>query len=55
MVIHFVQPKESLWEIAKENRTTMEEIKKMNELVVEEVVPGQKLLLIKPALDTLIS
>ena len=47
MVIHFVQPKESLWQIAKENRTTMEEIKKVNDLAVDEVLPGQKLLLVK--------
>lgn len=50
MVIHFVQPKETLWSIAKGYRTTMEEIKKQNELTVEEVVPGQKLLLLKPVI-----
>ena len=49
MIVHFVQPKESLWEIAKENRTTTEEIRKINDLTVDEVSPGQKLLLIKPA------
>lgn len=55
MLIHFVQQKESLWEIAKEHRMTMEEIRKLNELAVDEVVPGQKLLLMKPALEALIS
>ncbi len=47
MCIHFVQPRETLWQIAKENRMTMEEIKKLNELPHDEVTPGQKLLLIK--------
>lgn len=51
MVIHFVQPKESLWEIAKKNLTTIEEIKKINELTVDEVLPGQKLLLLKPVME----
>lgn len=48
MKIHFVQPKETLWMIAKENRTTVENIKAMNELQTEELVNGQKLLLLKP-------
>lgn len=52
MLIHFVQPKESLWEIAKQNRTTVEAIKKLNDLTMDEVLPGQKLLLLKPALET---
>lgn len=47
MCIHFVQPKETLWQIAKENRTTAEEIKKLNDLSHEEILPGQKLLLLK--------
>ena len=47
MKIHFVQQGESLWQIAKNQRTTMEEIKKCNELSTEEVHPGQKLLLVK--------
>ena len=48
MVIHFVQPQETLWSIAKSNRSTTDEIKKLNELTVDEVTPGQKLLLLKP-------
>lgn len=51
MTIHFVQPQETLWSIAKENRTTVEELKKLNDLTVEEVTPGQKLLLLKCASD----
>ncbi len=47
MVIHFVQPSESLWQIAKQNRSTVEEIKKVNDIAAEDVVPGQKLLLVK--------
>lgn len=45
--IHFVQNKETLWDIAKTNRTTMEEIRQLNDLNTEEVVVGQKLLLVK--------
>ena len=55
MVIHFVQPKESLWEIAKNNRLTMEEIKKMNDLTAEEIFPGQKLLLVKPEAEAVLA
>lgn len=51
MTVHFVQPKESLWEIAKQNRTTVEEIKKLNELTADEVMPGEKLLLLKPMME----
>lgn len=53
MCIHFVQPRETLWQIAKDNRTTTEQIKKLNELSADEVTPGQKLLLIKSVSDTL--
>lgn len=55
MVIHFVQPKETLWDIAKANRSTVEEVKKLNDLTVEEVTPGQKLLLLKAAADSVLS
>ena len=51
MVIHFVQPKETLWSIAKKQRSTIEEIKKLNELTADEIVPGQKLLLLKPMVE----
>lgn len=47
MCIHFVQPGETLWQIAKKNRTTMEEIKKINEISLDEIAAGQKLLLLK--------
>lgn len=55
MVIHFVQPKETLWEIAKANRTTMDDVKKLNDLSVDEVTPGQKLLLVKQTSDNILS
>lgn len=54
MTIHFVQPNETLWGIAKANRTTTDEIKKINELPLDEVTPGQKLLLLKTTSDQLI-
>ena len=55
MLIHFVQPKETLWDIAKQHCSTMEEIRKINELAAEEVLPGQKLLLLKSNVETLLS
>ena len=53
MTIHFVQPKETLWSIAKDNRTTMDEIKKANELQLDEVAVGQKLLLLKSNIENI--
>ncbi len=47
MTIHFVQPGETMWDVAKKNRTTVEEIRKMNEMSADEISPGQKLLLVK--------
>lgn len=49
MCIHFVQPGENLWEIAKKNRITVENIKKLNDLPADEIMPGQKLILVKQA------
>ncbi len=51
MKIHFTQPGETMWDVAKKNRTTMEDIKKMNEINVDEISPGQKLLLMKVSAD----
>ena len=53
MMIHFVQPQETLWSIAKENRITMEEIKKLNDLPLDEVTTGQKLLLMKANMENI--
>ena len=54
MCIHFVQPGETLWKIAKNHYTTTEEIKKLNELSCDEVAAGQKLLLLKAAATPLV-
>ncbi len=54
MRIHFVQPGETLWGIAKESRGTIEDIRKLNDLAVEEIVPGQKLLLLKKTGETIL-
>ena len=54
MVIHFVQPKETLWEIAKNNRSSTEEIRRLNDLAAEEVTPGQKLILLKTNADHIV-
>ncbi len=51
MMIHFVQPGENLWQIAKSNRTTVEGIKKLNDITADEVTPGQKLLLLKAQME----
>ena len=47
MVIHVVQPGESLWDIAKEHAASCAAVAEMNELKEEAVRPGQKLLLVK--------
>ena len=52
MKIYFVQPGESMWDIAKRHRSTVEDIKRVNELTREEVSAGQKLLLLKSAMET---
>ena len=52
MKIYFVQQGESMWDIAKRHRSTVEDIKKINELTKEEVSAGQKLLLLKSAVET---
>ena len=50
MTIHFVQSNETLWELAKKNLTTVEEIRNLNEFTSEEVAAGQKILLMKSAM-----
>ena len=52
MKIYFVQQGETMWDIAKRHRSTVEDIKKINELTKEEVSVGQKLLLLKSAMET---
>ena len=47
MVIHVVQPGESLWDIAREHAASCAAVAELNELKEEAVRPGQKLLLIK--------
>ncbi len=47
MVIHVVQPGESLWDIAREHAASCAAVTELNELKEETVRPGQKLLLIK--------
>lgn len=54
MKIHFVQNGETLWNIAKMNRTTMGEIMKLNDLTAQEVMTGQKLLLVKNMMESVI-
>ena len=47
MVIHVVQPGESLWDIAREHAASCEAAAALNELKDGTVRPGQKLLLLK--------
>ena len=44
---YVVQKGDSLWKLAKENYTTMDNIMKVNELVSEQIKPGDRLLIIK--------
>ena len=47
MVGYFVQNGDSLWEIAKENHTTVEKIQELNQLSGNEIHKGQKLVILK--------
>lgn len=47
MVIHIVQPGETLWDISKAHATTCEEVMELNELKEEALKPGQKVLMVK--------
>jgi len=47
MVIHIVQPGETIWDIAKTHATTCEATLELNEIKEEDVKPGRKLLLVK--------
>lgn len=47
MVGYIVQNGDSLWNIAKENHTTVEKIKELNQLSGEEVHKGQRLVILK--------
>lgn len=47
MVIHIVQPGETLWEISKAHATTCEAVMELNELKEEELKSGQKVLMVK--------
>lgn len=50
IVCYVVQPGDSLWNIAKQYRTTPERIRERNQIKTEEVQPGQRLILVKTAL-----
>lgn len=47
VVGYIVQPGDTLWKIAKEFHTTIEDIKEINELTTDELNVGDKILLIK--------
>lgn len=47
MVIHVVQPGETLWDISRSHATTCETVAQLNDLKEETVKPGQKVLLVK--------
>lgn len=47
MVGYIVKEGDSLWEIAKENLTTTDTIRELNQLQAEELIKGQRLIIIK--------
>ena len=47
ITIYYVQPGDTLWDIAKEFYTTVENIQEMNQLEDETIMPYQPLLLAK--------
>ncbi len=47
MVIHIVQPGETLWDISKAHATTCEAVMELNELKEENLKTGQKILMVK--------
>lgn len=47
MVIHLVQPQETLWDIAKAHATSCEAVMELNELKEDTIKTGQKILLVK--------
>ncbi len=47
MVGYIVRKGDSLWNIAKENCTTIENIKELNQIQSDELLPGQKLIILK--------
>lgn len=47
MVIHIVQPEETLWDISKTHATTCEAVMELNELKDDALKAGQKVLLVK--------
>ena len=47
MVIHVVQPGETLWDISKAHSTTCQAVMELNELKDEILKPGQKILMVK--------
>ena len=51
MVIYFVQPADTLWDIAKHYRTDQKKIMELNKLEKNQLFPGQKLLIPSPELS----
>lgn len=47
MVIHIVQPGETLWDISKAHATTCDAVMELNELKEESLKTGQKILMVK--------
>ncbi len=51
-VYHIVQAKEALWSIALAYETTIDELKRLNRLVTDDIYEGQKLVISKQEVET---
>jgi uncharacterized protein YkwD len=51
-VYHIVQPNEALWSIALAYETTIDELKRLNRLVTDDIFEGQKLVISKQEVET---
>ncbi|MEG1930222.1 MAG: DUF3794 domain-containing protein [Anaerovorax sp.] len=47
MILYITKPGDNMWKIAKKHRTTIEAVKKVNEIESNQIKPGTKLLIVR--------